>query len=418
MTTLKLVSLFTGAGGLDYGFEAGGFCLRAAVEVDPDCWETIRLSRPEWYRRLIRKDIEQVGTDEILRVGRLRPRQVDALICGPPCQPYSKSGYWANGDTLRLDDPRAATIVKLMDVIEGLLPKVFLVENVPGIAFRDKLEALALIEKRIQNTNRRHGTRYELSSKVLNAADFGVPQLRQRFFLVGDRQGRAFQFPSPTRGPSSNGANRPYITAWDAIGGLSPGNGEDLTVGGEYGDLLPSIPEGQNYTWHTRRGGGEPLFGWRTRYWSFLLKLAKDRPSWTLQAQPGTATGPFHWESRRLSTKEIARLQTFPWDVTFAGSQAAIRRQVGNGVPSLLAEVLAREIRAQLLGSPVAGPLKLRVAQKRDVPPAERRKPVSQRYLSRRGEHPDHPGAGQGPGSRRRALPPGLSGGSPVGSRE
>ena len=86
--------------------------------------------------------------------------------------------------------------------------------------------------------------------------------------------------------------------------------------------LLPTIPEGQNYLWHTERGGGEPLFGWRRRYWSFLLKLAKDLPSWTIQAQPGPATGPFHWDNRRLSVREMARMQTFPDNVVIKGEYA------------------------------------------------------------------------------------------------
>ena len=94
---------------------------------------------------------------------------------------------------------------------------------------------------------------------------------------------------------------------------------EDLAVRGKWADLLPSIPEGSNYLHHTDRGEGMPLFGWRRRYWTFLLKLAKNRPSWTIQAQPGPAVGPFHWSNRRLSVRELSRLQTFPDDVNIVG---------------------------------------------------------------------------------------------------
>src|SRR5207249_5448445 len=141
---------------------------------------------------------------------------------------------------------------------------------------------------------------------VLNAASYGVPQLRSRFFFVAGRDGQRFVSPPATHGPPSDeallipGGLEPYRTAWDAIGGLEPEAGEDVEVRGKWAELLPSIPEGQNYLWHTSRGEGLPLFGWRRRYWNFLLKLAKDRPSWTLQAQPGPAVGPFHWTSRRL----------------------------------------------------------------------------------------------------------------------
>ena len=93
-----------------------------------------------------------------------------------------------------------------------------------------------------------------------------------------------------------------HATAWDAIGEFSlRSKADELKVRGQWADLLPSIPEGENYLWYTARKGGLPLFGWRTRFWSFLLKLAKDRPSWTIQAQPGPAIGPFHWENRMLS---------------------------------------------------------------------------------------------------------------------
>ena len=126
-----------------------------------------------------------------------------------------------------------------------------------------------------------------------------------------------------------------------------------LNPTGKWAGLLKSIPEGKNYLWHTPRGAGEPLFGWRTRYWSFLLKLAKDRPSWTIQAAPGPATGPFHWKSRLLSIEEVARLQTFPIDYEFTGDRRSMLRQIGNAVPCAIGELLGLEIRRQLLGKHV-----------------------------------------------------------------
>ena len=88
-----------------------------------------------------------------------------------------------------------------------------------------------------------------------------------------------FLMPPPTHGDGMH--LEPYHVAWDAIGGLGPGN-EDVRLKGKWADLLPSIPEGKNYLYHTDRMDGLPLFGWRRRYWSFLLKLAKDKPSWTI----------------------------------------------------------------------------------------------------------------------------------------
>ena len=174
---------------------------------------------------------------------------------------------------------------------------------------------------------------------------------------------------------------------------------------GKWGDLLASIPEGQNYLWHTDRGGGRPLFGWRRRYWSFLLKLAKDRPSWTIQAQPGPAIGPFHWKNRLLSHRELCRLQTFPDDVTMLGGRGDVQRQIGNAVPSLLSEVLGREILTQFLGREVKGELRLMPPDKRPFPPAERTLAVPSKFLELLGSHAAHPGTGKGYGAIQRSEP-------------
>jgi DNA (cytosine-5)-methyltransferase 1 len=196
----------------------------------------------------------------------------------------------------------------------------------------------------------------------------------------------------------------PYRTAWDAIGDL-PARPNDPAVAlcGKWADLLPTIPEGENYLWHTNRGGGEPLFGWRTRFWSFLLKLKKDQPSWTIQAQPGPATGPFHWCNRRLTAHELCRLQTFPDGLVFECGHNAVQRLVGNAVPSLLAEVLARAIRAQLLDSPCRYSIpRLMPPVRGRVPRAEAVKPLPRRYRALVGKHADHPGEGLGARARQR----------------
>jgi DNA (cytosine-5)-methyltransferase 1 len=398
--TLNTVSLFTGAGGLDYGFEAGGFTTAAAVELDAECCSTLRASRL-WP--VLQKNIHEVSAAEICAAGALPKGMVDVLIGGPPCQPFSKSAYWANGDTRRLDDPRADTLSAYMRCVRDLQPKVFVLENVHGINYSGKEEGLLLLYRLTEAINRRLGCSYELSWKVINAADFGVPQIRTRFFLVGHREGERFRFPAPTHSsiPSADDsafttpAPKPWVTAWDAIGNLAPEEDEDLNVRGSWAELLPSIPEGENYLWHTNRKGGLPLFGWRTRYWSFLLKLAKNKPSWTIQAQPGPAIGPFHWENRLLSRKEIAALQTFPPTAKVIGARNAIQRQLGNAVPSLLAEVLAREIRRQFFGG-CEEALKLQVLSKGHTPPPEPAKQVPRKYRYLAGKHPDHPGTGHG----------------------
>jgi DNA (cytosine-5)-methyltransferase 1 len=175
-----------------------------------------------------------------------------------------------------------------------------------------------------------------------------------------------------------------------------PNHRTGLIVGGKWGDLLPAIPEGENYLWHTDRGGGRPLFGWRTRYWSFLLKLAKRLPSWTVQAQPGAAIGPFHWKNRRLTFHEMCRLQTFPDGLGIECGRTEMQRQLGNAVPSLIAEVLAREIRAQLLDRPIKAPLRLLPPRRVRVPPPEKVARLPAKYRKYIGKHEAHPGEGKG----------------------
>lgn len=401
---MKAISLFTGVGGLDFGFEAAGFETAVALEFDRACCEALRHNR-DWP--VIEADVHNVTSKTLLETAGLAPGDADILIGGPPCQPFSKSGYWANGDARRLDDQRSDTLSAYLRILRDTQPKTFLLENVSGLAYKGKDEGMTRILDGVEAINRATGTNYKPSWAVVNAASYGVPQLRERVLIVASRDGTAFTFPDATHGDPAalSDGLEPYRTAWDALGDLPANPNEDLALGGKWAALLPSIPEGQNYLWHTHRGGGMPLFGWRTRYWNFLLKLAKDRPSWTIQAQPGSATGPFHWSSRKLSSRELARLQTFPDDVELLGSRNEAQRLAGNAVPSLLAEVVAREIATQLLGRTrdESAP-KLLPPLRADRPSPERAKPVSKPYLALVDDHADHPGTGLGRRAQLRAT--------------
>lgn len=404
MTRLTAISLFSGVGGLDLGFEAAGFETAVALDLDPVACRVLRQNRA-WP--VLEGDLGGIPTSALLDAARLAPGRADVLIGGPPCQPFSKSGYWASGDAARLDDPRADTLMHYLRVLRDTQPRAFLLENVPGLAYRGKSEGIEALERGIAAINEATGVRYSLTWRVLNAADYGVPQLRERLFAVGARDGASFQFPAPTHAenPTLLGLE-PYRTAWDALADLpSDPNDPELRMTGKWADLLRSIPEGQNYLWHTDRGGGVPLFGWRRRYWSFLLKLAKDRPSWTIQAQPGPATGPFHWRNRKLSARELGRLQTFPDGLVYDCSRADAQRLIGNAVPSALAEMLALEIRSQLLRAPRADcAVRLVPTRQPERPAPEPVAAVPDRYLALVGEHEAHPGTGKGHRAAARSL--------------
>ncbi|MEX0784316.1 MAG: DNA cytosine methyltransferase [Dehalococcoidia bacterium] len=384
------ISLFTGAGGMDFGLEAAGFETQVCVDSDSEVCATLVHNR-KWV--VINRELGAVSPERLLFHAGALPGEIDLVVGGPPCQPFSKSGYWARGDSKRLEDPRAQTLVDYLSVVEGTLPKAILFENVRGFAYKGKSEALEFLLLGLDGINQRHGTRYNATYAVLQAADHGVPQLRERFFLVASRAGEGFTFPS---------GGGEVSTAWDAIWDLPHDARDDLRVKGRWADLLPSIPEGWNYQWHTERGGGLPLFGWRRHFWNFLLKLSKEKPSWTVQAQPGPAVGPFHWDNRRMARHELARLQTFPDSVEILGSLSVAQRQLGNAVPSLLAELLGRAIRRQFFGETVGSRPKLLPSRAESAPGAPSVGDVPAAYLHLVGSHSAHPGTGRGFAAERR----------------
>lgn len=402
-----VLSLYTGAGGLDLGLEAAGFDAALCVEMDEDCRKTLASNRPNW-RLSEPGDVHALTPEQAMGQANLRPGEVTLLAGGPPCQPFSKSSYWVDGDSRRLEDPRSATLGRYLDFVEAILPRVLLLENVKGLIFNGKDEGLRLLESRLDEINRGHGVGYKASVVSLNCADYGVPQARERVFIVAEREGGTLLAPRASHHPPDevlDGEAELYRTTWDAIGDLDVESWpEHLNARGKWADLLPSIPEGENYLWHTSRGKGEPLFGWRTRFWSFLLKLAKDRPAWTIQAAPGPATGPFHWRSRHLSARELQRIQTFPDDYTVKGDYRAQHRQIGNAVPPAIGELLGREIRGQLLGDRKRYRASFVPDLRKDCPPPNRPGKVARKYLVLRGDHSEHPGTGLGPGALLREV--------------
>jgi DNA (cytosine-5)-methyltransferase 1 len=388
LPVLGCLSAFTGLGGLDLGLETAGFQVLGYIEIDPTARQSLKKNRPGW----VPLDPFDVGKAS----GRLKPRDLGlrrgelAVLAGaPPCQPFSKAAQWSNRGMRGILDPRAACLSGFLRLAETFLPRVILMENVEGFA-TGRTSALSLIERHLDRINRRNNVRYRLQAWVVDAADYGVPQHRRRAILFAARSGQKLDLPRPTH-------SKLRITAWDALSGLRQAE-QKATRGRGWLGLLPSIPEGSNYQWHTRRGGGDPLFGYRTKYWSFLLKLAKHRPSWTLSAQPGPYTGPFHWTSRPLSQREMLRLQTFPSTWHVLGTTREQVRQIGNATPPLLAEVIGRAVRSQIFGYADPGKCRLMVRRSRvSCPPPEPLSRVPRKFRNLRGAWPDHPGTGRGP---------------------
>lgn len=356
-SNLTAVSLFAGAGGLDLGIEQAGYRVLFAVENDATAVVTLNRNRGRFFPALrpVRPlDITTLDPQEVMAELGIARGELDLLVGGPPCVAFSKSGFHLEYKR-EGRDPKASLLDDYLRFLDALRPASFLMENVFGLAYRNQSAAFF---ERLSTGIQALG--YSLRHEVLNAADYGVPQNRQRLFLIGARNGKVLRHPRPThwgeheRRVRPGWADRlsPHVTAGEALAGLRtrPEPGDE--VNGRYGHLLPDIPSGKNYLFYTEHEGHpEPLFTWRSRYWTFLLKLDPDRPSPTIQGQPGPYVGPFHWKNRRLRTLELKRLQGFPDDYELEGTRRQVQLQVGNSVPPLLAATVAAEIRRQMEGS-------------------------------------------------------------------
>jgi DNA (cytosine-5)-methyltransferase 1 len=356
------ISLFSGAGGLDLGIEAGGFRTVVAVEWDDDAADTMEKNASVFFpelREVLRADLYPLATGvgdgvtsrDILRAAGFGSRErPDLLVGGPPCVAFSKSGFWLDWKRNGVD-PAASLLQAYTKVLAEAKPRFFILENVYALTFDNKASkpAFAQLLKEIDDAG------YQCQWRVLNAADYGVPQLRPRLFVVGSRKrDRLPDLPTPTHfgdweRRTTAGGPLPHVSTGEVLQGLVTDPEPEETVRGRWGHLLPEIPPGENYLHFTKvRGHPDPIFEWRSRYWSFLLKLDPQRPSPTIQAQPGPNVGPFHWDNRRLRVPEMRRLFTFPDSFSFVGRRASVQAQVGNSVPPLLAEHVARAVIASL----------------------------------------------------------------------
>lgn len=352
------ISLFSGAGGLDLGIEAAGFSTLAAVEWDEDAADTMEKNAPTHLpglQEVLRADLfplatgSEVGlkTRDILRAGGLGTRErPDLLVGGPPCVAFSKAGQWLDWKREGVD-VSASLLQAYTRVLVQARPRFFILENVYALTFDNKASrpAFARLLSEIESAG------YQCRWEVLIAADFGVPQARPRLFMVGCRKRDTLpELPRPTHfghweRRKTGGGSLPHVTAGEALDGLCAAAEPEETVRGGWGHLLPKVPPGENYLFFTaERGHPEPLFRWRSRYWSFLLKLDPCRPSPTIPARPGPNVGPFHWDNRRLRVPELRRLFTFPDDFTFAGRRPSVQAQLGNSVPPMLARQVAEPI--------------------------------------------------------------------------
>ena len=206
---LPVISLFSGAGGLDIGFRQAGFDIAVAIEIDPSCCDTLKSNNPDLA--IINKSVTDVTADEIFEAADIKRGEAALVIGGPPCQSFSLAGLRKG-----LDDDRGKLLFEFVRIVRETLPKAFVLENVRGLANWDQGRALQLLLEELAKPIEWDGTTYQYTMpkpQVLNAVDYDVPQYRERLIIVGNRLGKRFYYPTPEL------MKRPK-TVWDAIGDL------------------------------------------------------------------------------------------------------------------------------------------------------------------------------------------------------
>jgi len=222
----KIISLFSGAGGMDIGFEMAGFKTAVAIEHDKSCCETLNKNKPDLS--IIQGDISNITTEQILKVGGLKPTEPALVIGGPPCQSFSLAGK-----RMGMNDPRGMLVLEFIRIVRESLPIAFVMENVKGMVNWQGGKAIDAIMNEISEPIFFEGKKfsYKVSKTVLNAANYGASQFRERVFIVGNRLNKTFHFPEATHSNSDNetpdlfgNKKKNFNTVWDAIGNLPEAN--------------------------------------------------------------------------------------------------------------------------------------------------------------------------------------------------
>lgn len=349
---MNVIDLFSGCGGLSKGFEDAGFNILLGVDNDEAALETFRLN----HKNSLAENIDLFSNEAIDTIAsRIGEQTVDVIVAGPPCQGFSLTG------PRKFEDPRNKLYLRVFDAVSYFKPRAFVIENVRGMATLYKGQVKEEILERFTNLG------YRVSWRIVCAADYGVPQLRHRLIFVGLRNdlSQGFEFPEPYLKPEE------YIGCKSAIGDLPS---REFDLGNEFDSyerdpftnyqklmrgqsqtlknhvatnhkdfvkaVIAQVPPGGNYKDLPEGVGKSRNFhvAW-TRY-------HPDRPSNTIDTGH---RNHFHYLYNRVPTiREFARLQSFRDDFVFKGSKTQQNRQVGNAVPPLLGEAIARKLKEYL----------------------------------------------------------------------
>lgn len=377
------VDIFAAPGGLSLGFKMAGFRVLAAVDIDSYGLETYRYNFPEV--NALCKDVQTLDGKALLNSIGLSKGEIDVMGGGPPCQGFStvgrvkiaslvRSGVWKlqNGNPKLIDDPRNLLYREFIRLVRDCAPKFFVMENVRGMASYRNGELMEEIRKNFEIIG------YNVDYKPLDAANFGVPQHRKRVFFIGNRLGLRNPFPEMQQASSDR---RNFVSVWDAIGDLPylrAGSGQEVMnyskdsfhpyqdwarTGSCYvfnhvarphtlRDIETFKQMRPGSSWNDLPQKYKEMYGYRDDIFhdKFKRLWKKEKPAWTITAHL-CKDGYVYihpTQSRTITVREAARLQSFPDRFVFKGSRTSQFKQVGNAVPPLLAKAVALSIKEAL----------------------------------------------------------------------
>ena len=314
MTTV--LELFAGAGGMALGLEQAGLETIGLYEIDNNCFSTLQHNRPDW--NVVHADVSKVSFREI---------EADVVVGGFPCQAFSYAGK-----KLGFEDTRGTLFFEFARAVKEINPKLFIAENVAGLVSHEKGKTLETMINVLEELG------YQIQWKILNSVNYLVPQKRRRIFIVGTKPSLEYNFPEPID---------EILTLSDALKDVP------LSTGQSYSEkrfkILDLIPPGGSWVdlpleLQKEHLGASFYSGGGKR--GMARRISWDEPCLTLTTSPAQKqTDRCHpEETRPFTTREYARIQTFPDEWEFIGSMSSIYKQIGNAVPVRLAKSIGEEI--------------------------------------------------------------------------
>nr|WP_300663418.1 DNA cytosine methyltransferase [uncultured Acetatifactor sp.] len=346
-----VISLFSGAMGLDIGLGKAGLNVVIGQDFEPSCVETMKANG----HNVLGGDIREIKAETLLELTGLHIGEPFMICGGPPCQPFSTAGK-----RLGINDPRGSLFMDFIRMIGYIRPRFFVMENVKGIV-SSPLKHVSTKERVKDDPEQKLGTvldvilsefnklGYKTVYGILDAVNYGVPQFRERFVLIGSRDNEDIFLPIPTHFQMHQNPDYRWKTVGEAIRDLESNPGEYTSLSGDRKKYLHMVPEGGNWKDLPQEiipvamGGAYESGGGKV---GFYRRLSYAQPSPTITTSPAQkATMLCHpKQDRPLSIKEYARIQQFPDDWKFTGTISAQYRQIGNAVPIGLAEAIGRAI--------------------------------------------------------------------------